>query len=171
MSGMQPHRWTAEQVVARLQDAGTTMQQWRVKGCWPAGYGQAWPDVVRDAWEAYDWRDGGVVHVQPTAASLHAMEEAVSWLLLIPSDQVALRRIVWSRSLLHPGHGGYRYSWRLLARMVDLDKNTVQHWYGRGIAIVVACLNGEAYVEGRMSKAVRVNIAVDTLPTNRVVNH
>jgi hypothetical protein len=160
--------WTAEHVVSRMQEAGSTMMALRVPGCWPASYKVAWPDVVRDFWEAYGQTDSGAVRVRPTASAIAEMDEAMAWLLFIPPNNIALRRIVWARSLLHPGHGGYLHSWRSIGRLVELDRTTVQHWHQRGVAMIVARLNRQPDMGGLTIKRVSVIFPVDVSAKNRL---
>jgi hypothetical protein len=136
---------TAEEVVARLTEAAYTMRALSVRGVKPAGYGNGWPDVVRDFAEAYGYTDEPIRMHQPNAAQVTLMEEAMAWLRFIPQDQAVLRRIVWARCVRHPVSGAWLFSWRRIAQMVGSDRVSVQRWHGYGVAIMVAGINGETW--------------------------
>jgi len=68
------------------------------------------------------------------------MDEAMVWLLLIPTDRYVLRRIVGARSLVHPVTERHLYPWRRLAAALGADHKAVQRWHAQGIELIVAAL-------------------------------
>ena len=68
------------------------------------------------------------------------MDQAFSWIPLIPADKVVLRRIVGCRCLVSPLTGRHLFSWRRLARLVGADHKAIQRWHASAIDHIVAAL-------------------------------
>jgi len=69
------------------------------------------------------------------------MDEATSWVSLIPLDRYVLRRIVGARSLVHPITQRHLFPWRRLGAALGADHKAVQRWHAQGVDIIVAALN------------------------------
>lgn len=127
----------AAYVVANLESAGATLLAMRIKPG-PASYGSGWPDIVRDAIEAYGYTPDRMRLPLPSAAAITRMDAAFGWLNLIPGQQVALRRIVGARCLVHPLTGRHLASWRKVGRIIGADHRAVQGWHAKGISLITA---------------------------------
>lgn len=87
---------TPREIEDRLEEAALTLRRLPApQGSGPKGYGNSWPEFVRDARHAYGYHEARM-RVIPNAGEIARMEETIGWLLLIsdPDD----RRIVWMRA-------------------------------------------------------------------------
>ncbi|MCC5960559.1 MAG: hypothetical protein JJU08_14600 [Rhodobacteraceae bacterium] len=87
---------TPREIEDRLEEAALTLRRLPApSGSGPKGYGNSWPEFVRDARHAYGYHEARM-RVIPNAGEIARMEETIGWLLLIahPDD----RRIVWMRA-------------------------------------------------------------------------
>jgi hypothetical protein len=131
---------TAESLIARLEEAGQTLL------CLPpGGYStrlrtSAWT-VLDTAAEAYGHTPGRLRPPVPPAARITRMDEALSWLRLIPDDKYVLRRIVASRMLVSPHTGRHLFPWRRLATLLGADHKAIQRWHAQGIDLLVGAVN------------------------------
>ena len=139
-----PHDIDARYVVARLEEAGTTML------CLPHSgpttkLRMVSYDVVHSAIDAYGWQtaEARIRPPAPRSAAVSRMDEALGWIALIPQDKYVLRRIVGARSLVGPLTGRHLYPWRRLAAVLGADHKAVQRWHGQGITLIVAGLHGK----------------------------
>jgi hypothetical protein len=127
-------------VVSRLEEAGAA-----ILALPPSGYTTKLRtsslDVVRAAAESYGWGPGKVRPPMPSNARISRMDEAFTWLLLIPDDRYVLRRIVGARSLVSPLTERHLFPWRRLGAAMGADHKAVQRWHAQGIDIIVAGLN------------------------------
>ena len=131
----------AAQVVARLEDAGTTLlclpntgpsTRLRISAL----------EVVRAAClEAVEASGKRLRLPMPSPARIGAMDEAWSWLGRIPNDRYVLRRIVGARALVNPATERHMFSWRRLGGLLGADHRAVQRWHGEGIDTIVRSLN------------------------------
>ena len=64
------------------------------------------------------------------------MEEAFGWVLLIPEQRTATRRVIYARSLLHPLTDRHLYSWRKIAESIGIDHMGAQRLFKAGIRII-----------------------------------
>jgi hypothetical protein len=93
--------------------------------------------IVNDAMEAYGWSGEAARPAIPGAAQITRMDEALSWVALIPSDKMVLRRVVHARCLVHPVTDRHRYTWKQLARSLGADARAVQRWHEQAINLIV----------------------------------
>ena len=124
----------------RLEEAGATLLALPGTG-WSTRMRASSLEIVRAAIESYGWTADRVRPPVPSAVRISRMDEAMAWLLLIPSDRYVLRRIVGARSLVHPVTERHLYPWRRLAAALGADHKAVQRWHGQGIALIVSALN------------------------------
>ena len=131
---------TAETIAARLEEAGETLL------CLPPGgyttrlRTSSW-NVLDNAAEAYGTTSTRLPPPVPPAARITRMDEALSWLGLIPDDKYVLRRIVASRMLVSPHTGRHLFPWRRLATLLGADHKAIQRWHAQGIDILVGAVN------------------------------
>jgi hypothetical protein len=77
----EPH-WTPKMVAAYLEEAADTLR--RLPNHRVGGYASAWPEIVRDYWEAFGWHDAEVDHAladQPAASWRAAIARVADRLL------------------------------------------------------------------------------------------
>lgn len=135
-----PPIYDAEVVTLRLEDAGATLLALPSKGCLPAGYRTAWPDIVVDAAEAYGYGEMAIRPPVPTARRVTQMDEAFGWLKLLPPARISHRRILLLRALTHPITGRHRHTWRKIGAMFGWDYRAVQRWHAEAIGWIVTAL-------------------------------
>ena len=132
----------AETVIHRLEEAGHTLLCLPQTGHTTA-LRQTRHDFVRDALEAFASADGRPTPPVPPAHRITRMDQAFSWIPLIPPDKIVLRRIVGCRCLVSPLTDRHLFSWRRLARLLGADHKAIQRWHANGIDLIVACLAAE----------------------------
>jgi hypothetical protein len=131
---------TAEEVVARLEAAGTTLLAMPSTG-YTTHLRQMKFDIVHTALEAYGWQSAMARPPRPSPSDISAMDEAFSWLGAIPEERYLLRRILGARALVHPLTERYIYPWRRLAKVLGTDHKSVQRWHAQAVAMVVEALS------------------------------
>jgi len=135
-------RLDADTVIYRLEEAGSTLLSLLAPACrlgCPTG-----ADVMRTALESYGW---DVVRIRPPAPSsekITRMDEAMSWLSLIPPEKYILRRVVGARSLVHPITDRHLFLWRRLSAALGADHKAVQRWHAQGIEMIMKALRDPA---------------------------
>ncbi len=137
---MERTTWSAELVIALLEEAGATLLSLPSSGCAPAGFRTAWPDFVQAAVEAYGYQDARVRPPRPTAAAISDMDRAFELVQLIPADRRVARRIVLMRALVHPRSerlDPHVWSWRRLAKVISADPRSAQAWHAGAIQQIV----------------------------------
>jgi hypothetical protein len=130
----------AEWVIARLEEAGTTLLAMPNSGP-STRLVQSGLEWVRDAAESYGATRARLRPAIPSAAQITRMDQAYKWVSRIPEDRYVLRRIVGARSLVHPMTGRHLYSWRRLGTAIGADHKAVQRWHTQGIDLIVQLLN------------------------------
>jgi hypothetical protein len=130
----------AELVIYRLEEAGTTLLSIPDRG-YTTKLRSSSLDIVRSALEAYGWAEKAIRPPVPSAAKIDRMDEALSWIPLIPADKYVLRRIVGARCLISPLTERNLYPWRRLAAALGADHKAIQRWHAQGIDLIVAALN------------------------------
>jgi hypothetical protein len=131
----------AELVIYRLEEAGAALLALPGTG-WSTRLRGSSLEIVRTAIESYGWTTNRIRPPVPSAARITRMDEAMSWIPLIPIDRYVLRRIVGARSLVHPITERHLFPWRRLATALGADHKAVQRWHAQGIDLIVAALNG-----------------------------
>jgi hypothetical protein len=126
-------------VIYRLEEAGATLLALPGTG-YSTRLRTSSLDIVRTALEAYGWTDTQIRPSVPSAEKITRMDEALSWIPLIPVDRYVLRRVVGARSLVHPITDRHLFAWRRLAKALGADHKAIQRWHAQGIAIIVAAL-------------------------------
>lgn len=130
----------AEMVICRLEEAGATLLALPGSG-WSTRLRTSSLEIVRTAIESYGWRASRIRPPIPPPARITRMDEAMSWISLIPLDRYVLRRIVGARSLVHPITQRHLFPWRRIAAAIGADHKAVQRWHAQGIDLIVAKLN------------------------------
>ena len=131
----------ADYVVYRLEEAGATLLALPGTG-WSTRLKTSSLEIVRTALESYGWTDARIRPAVPSAEKITRMDEALSWIPLIPVDKYVLRRVVGARSLVHPITDRHLFPWRRLGAALGADHKAIQRWHGQGIGMIVAALRG-----------------------------
>ncbi len=133
--------WDAEQVEARLIDAGRTLMAMQVPGTAPAGFRSAMPEIVRDVDESYGW-DGSLTRPGPPGArAIARMDQALSWIPLIPADKPGYRRVVGARMLVHPETDRHVFGWVRIGARLGIAHETARRWHAIALTIIAGRLN------------------------------
>jgi hypothetical protein len=136
-------------VICRLEEAGAALLALPSNG-WTTKLRTSSLEIVRATIENYGWSDTRVRPAVPSAATITRMDEALSWITLIPLDRYVIRRIVGARSLVSPTTDRHLYPWRRLAVAIGADHKAVQRWHRQGIDTIVAALTrGSDHTSGR----------------------
>jgi hypothetical protein len=126
-------------VVYRLEEAGATLLALPGTG-YTTRLRSSSLDIVRTALESYGWTEVRIRPAVPSAGKITRMDEAMSWIPLIPVDRFVLRRVVGARSLVHPITDRHLFPWRRLGKALGADHKAVQRWHAQGIEMIVAAL-------------------------------
>jgi hypothetical protein len=130
-------RTPAEEVVARLEEAGRTL--FALPGS-NASSREPVRVVLPDALQtilASGWTDLPIRPAPPSARAVSRMDVALSWISLIPDDKYVLRRIVGARLLINPTTDRHLFSWRRIGLTVGASHVSVRTWHAQGIEIIV----------------------------------
>ncbi len=127
--------WDEARVIERLEKAGATLMAMRDCGYSPR-LAQPRYDVVRKLFhdEALELR---MRLPKPTGQDIDLMDEAFGWVLRIPENRLAIRRVVHARALRHPLTDRYVYSWRRIALTIGSEHKAVQRMHEHGIKIIL----------------------------------
>ena len=131
----------AERLICRLEEAGAALLALPGTG-WSTRLRGSSLEIVRTAIENYGWTTNRIRPPVPSATQITRMDEAMSWISLIPIDRYVLRRIVGARSLVHPITERHLFPWRRLATVLGADHKAVQRWHAQGMDLIVSSLNG-----------------------------
>lgn len=126
----------ADFVVYRLEEAGATVLALPGSG-WTTRLRSSSIDIVRTALESYGWSSTRIRPPTPSSEKITRMDEAMSWLSLIPQEKYVLRRVVGARSLVHPITDRHLFPWRRLGAALGADHKAVQRWHAQGIEMIV----------------------------------
>ncbi len=129
----------ADFVIYRLEEAGATLLALPGTG-YSTRLRSSSLEIVRTALESYGWSDARIRPPVPSADKISRMDEAMSWIPLIPLDRYVLRRVVGARSLVHPVTDRHLFPWRRLGKALGADHKAIQRWHAQGIAIIVEAL-------------------------------
>jgi Domain of unknown function (DUF6362) len=127
-------------VIYRLEEAGATLLALPGTG-YSTRLRTSSLEIVHTALEAYGWSEAPIRPAVPSAEKITRMDEAMSWIPLISLDRYILRRVVGSRSLVHPITDRHLFPWRRLGKALGADHKAIQRWHAQGIAMIVAALN------------------------------
>ena len=129
----------ADFVIYRLEEAGATLLALPGTG-WSTRLRSSSLEIVRTALESYGWTEARIRPMVPSADKITRMDEAMSWIPLIPLDRYVLRRVVGARSLVHPITDRHLFPWRRLGKALGADHKAIQRWHAQGIAMIVQAL-------------------------------
>lgn len=136
-----PYRYDidADFVVYRLEEAGATVLALPGTG-WTTRMRTSSIEIVRTALDSYGWSNARIRPPTPSSEKITRMDEAMSWLSLIPQERYVLRRVVGARSLVHPITDRHLFPWRRLGAALGADHKAVQRWHAQGVDMIVKAL-------------------------------
>lgn len=124
--------WTEQEIALRLREAGDTVRRLpKPKG--PAGYGSGWPEVVRDARDAYGYTPGSVRPAAPSPTAIDRMDEVFTWFRFLEGRPDECRAF-W----LAVGCG---HSFPQTGRILGVSKTTVRARVWAAMRLVIEGLN------------------------------
>jgi hypothetical protein len=130
----------AETIMARLHEAGATLQALPTTGPSLRMKTQQF-GALQDIVPLTDRNNNKRMRPPvPSAEQITRMDDALSWLALIPDDRYVLRRIVALRSITNPMTGAHLYSWQRIADKVHADSRAIKQWHKIGIDLIVDAL-------------------------------
>jgi hypothetical protein len=129
----------ADFVIYRLEEAGATLLALPNTG-WSTRLRSSSLEIVRTALESYGWSEARIRPLVPSAEKITRMDEAMSWIPLIPLDRYVLRRVVGARSLVHPITDRHLFPWRRMGKALGADHKAIQRWHAQGIGMIVEAL-------------------------------
>jgi hypothetical protein len=129
------HYWSTADVKYRLADAARTLKQMPLpKGGLPrAGYGSGWPDIVRNAKEAYGYDPARNFRFTPASEKIARMEETIQWLFWVAKEELPL---VWGRAS--------GITWRRLEDIDGRSRTTLKTIYDLALATIQTNLNRQS---------------------------
>jgi hypothetical protein len=139
---------TDAEIIERLEAAGATLLALRMARIGPSEPRSGLPEPVREVSASYGWSKATPRPAVPCAAAIDAMDEALSWVQLIPPDRYVLRRIVNARALVSPTTQRHIYGWTAIARLIGADRKAVARWHAQGIGLIARALEHQAQQRG-----------------------
>ncbi|NQV82602.1 MAG: hypothetical protein HQ494_02170 [Rhodospirillales bacterium] len=121
--------WTPSLVEDRLVEAVSVLQ--RLPEERVQGYFSAWPEIVRNFWDAYGMHDPVLKRPWPSPASIDRMDETLQWLQWLEPD---VAKICWFRA------AGDR--WKSICGRVGLQRTAVHQRHLFGHCVIALRLNG-----------------------------
>jgi hypothetical protein len=128
-------------LVARLEEAGGTLIALRLRGP-STKLAQFYPEIVRDAAEAYGWEAPEARLDAPAAARISRMDECLGWIARLPQAPLRSRLLVGRRMLVHPLTERHLWPWRRLGKVLGVDHHTARRWHSDAIGQLDALLSG-----------------------------
>ena len=120
--------WTPKLVEAYLAEAADTLR--RLPEPRVRGYGSSWPEVIREAWEAYGWTEAPLRLGPPSAEAIDQMDQTLLWLRWLDRDD---QKIVWGRANRRP--------WKAIAHEYGIDRTTGWRRWTYALVVIAAHLN------------------------------
>ena len=129
-----PSGYTPEVVRQRLYEAGAALLALQVTGLRPAGIRSAMPVPL-------DMIDQDRRPAPPDARQVSEMDQALSWVTLIPEDRLALRLVVNARCLCSPLSGKPIFGFRAIGARLGVSHVTACAWWNDAVGIICGTLN------------------------------
>jgi hypothetical protein len=130
---------TADYIGRRIEHAGAVMRCLHVKH--PSTLlAQGRVLMIREALEGDAPRGDKHAYPMPSARDVSLMDEALSWILLIPNE--TKRRVVSLRSQYHPLRERHVMSWRACGAALRVSDKSAQRWHAEALAFLQAALAG-----------------------------
>jgi Domain of unknown function (DUF6362) len=127
---LEPH-WTPKMVAVYVEEAADTLR--RLPNRRAGGYVSAWPEIVRDYWEAFGWHDAEVRPIPPSPKAVDRMDEALAWLAWLEPGE---RQLVWLRAEGLP--------WKRITHRLGIGRTTAWHRWTVALLKITTRLNAAA---------------------------
>jgi hypothetical protein len=119
-----------DEIKAALREACRILERTPFpKGSRPAQLRAGWPDVVREAADAYGYTATRNRPALPSPLELDRMDEALRWLLWVEGTE---RTVLFARAC--------GVTWRALQEKLDTSYPTLAKIHGRGLTLIAARL-------------------------------
>lgn len=123
--------WSVDGVAERFREAAETAR--RLPPVRVQGYFNVWPEIVREAWEAYGAEAGWSYRPPPPGPeAIERMLETMRWVLWLSEEE---RHLVWMRAERRP--------WKEICRRLCCDRITAWRRWQKALQVVADGLNGE----------------------------
>ena len=124
--------WTPAMVKHRLREAAATFWAWHANQprVGPIGFRPSWPEIVRQAAEAYGYDSARARPAPPAPDAIDRMDAALDWLNLVSDED---RRLLWAWA-----NGAAL--WRIGQRFGKSER-TMHNWIARAALVIAAQLN------------------------------
>lgn len=124
--------WTPAVVKHRLKEAAATFWAWHANQprVGPVGFRPSWPEIVRQAAEAYGYDPVRSRPAPPAPDAIDRMEAALEWLNLVSDED---RRMLWAWA-----NGAAL--WRIGQRFGKSER-TMHNWIARATLLIAGQLN------------------------------
>jgi hypothetical protein len=130
---------TNDYVVRRIEHAGATLRCLRIKS--PSTLlARGRIDIVQEVGVDMAPDRVRLAYPVPSARDVSLMDEALSWIWLIPNR--VKRRVVSMRSQFHPYQEKNIISWRRCGEIIGADHKTVRVWHAQAIDLITQGLRG-----------------------------
>lgn len=139
--------WTASIVKHRLKEAAATFWAWHANQprVGPVGFRPSWPEIIRQAAEAYGYDPVRARPAPPAPDAIDRMEASLEWLNLVGDED---RRMLWAWA-----NGAAL--WRIGQRFGKSER-TMHNWIARAALVIAAQLNqAEAMRRRAAAKKIR----------------
>jgi hypothetical protein len=141
---------TPREIEDRFELAAVTLKRLpNPSGSGARGYGNAWPEYVRDARHAYGYHEVQM-RVVPSAAEIQKMEDCIDWLRLLDPEDA---RIVWLRA------EGVR--WRQVCIRAGCVRTTAWRRWAAAILTIAKHLNAKEKSAQRRAAAKKAQVKPD----------
>jgi hypothetical protein len=121
---------TPRELEDRFEEAALTLRRLpNPPGSGPKGYGNAWPEYIREAKHAYGYHEARM-RITPSPRDIQRMEECIEWLGLVGPDEA---RIIWLR--------GERVRWRQVCIRMGCVRSTAWRRWAAALVTIAKQLN------------------------------
>ncbi len=130
---------TADYAIRRIEHAGATLRCLRIRS--PSTLlARGRIEIVQEAGVDMAADRMRLAYPVPSARDVSLMDEALSWIWLIPNQ--VKRRVVSMRSQFHPYQEKNIISWRRCGELIGADHKTARAWHGQAIGVITLALRG-----------------------------
>lgn len=118
------------EVIASLDRAADTIRRMSFpRNGAPPRVMSYWPDVVRNAMEAYGWEPDRPRLSRPSPEAIDDLDRVLPWLFPLDPTQ---RKIVWTRAM--------GFSWQRIAEVMGVNAGQVRYAHEKAIDRIVSLL-------------------------------
>ncbi len=130
---------TADYAVRRIEHAGATLRCLRIRS--PSTLlARGRIEIVQEVASDMVMDRTRLAYPVPSARDVSLMDEALSWISLIPNQ--VKRRVVSMRSQFDPYQEKNIISWRRCGDIIGADHKTIRVWHGQAIDLIARALRG-----------------------------